>query len=107
MPLQLQQTGDENGDPSGRYRPARCGNPNLHWLIADWLGLTEPARGESFPLGQRRGRAAHGEDEVPSLGQILPYLYNSNKPGTKTLIQRVDTAPHGVETPNAEYTPVD
>ena len=28
IPLQLQQTGDENGGPPGRYRPARCGNPN-------------------------------------------------------------------------------
>ena len=26
--LQLQQTGYENGGPPGRYRPARCGNPN-------------------------------------------------------------------------------
>ena len=32
----LQQTVAENGDPLGRYRPARCGNPNLtgHWRIA-------------------------------------------------------------------------
>ena len=27
------------------------------------------------------------------------YLYNSNKTGTKTVIPRVDIAPHGVETP--------
>ena len=27
--------------------------------------------------------------------EILPYLYNSNKPGTKT----INTAPHSVETP--------
>ena len=26
--LQLQQTGDETGDPPGRYHPARCGNPD-------------------------------------------------------------------------------
>ena len=26
--LQLQQTGDETGDPPGRYRFARCGIPN-------------------------------------------------------------------------------
>ena len=26
--LQLQQSGDENTNPAGRYRPRRCGNPN-------------------------------------------------------------------------------
>ena len=31
--------------------------------------------------------------------EILPYLYNFNKPGTKTVIPRVDTTPLGVETP--------
>jgi len=41
--LQVQQTGHENGDSSGRYRCAWCGNPQPHWLIADWLGLVEPA----------------------------------------------------------------
>ena len=29
IPVQLQPPGDENGGPPGRYRPARCGNPNL------------------------------------------------------------------------------
>ena len=120
--LQLQQAGDENGDPPGQYYPARCGNPNPtgllliswgsmnqreasvapldnvevpshpgrigscppmitpslstpatrgrkrrfsgsippctvwntkpHWLVADWLGLMEPAAGEGCPSGQ-------------------------------------------------------
>ena len=27
--LQLQQTGDHDGDPTGRYRLTRCGNPNV------------------------------------------------------------------------------
>ena len=27
--LQLQQPGNETGHPSGRFRPARCANPNL------------------------------------------------------------------------------
>ena len=40
-----------------------------HWLIADWLGLMEPARGESSPSGQRRSPAAPGEDKFPSPGQ--------------------------------------
>ena len=35
IPLQLQERGDENGGPPGRYRPARCGNTNP--------GFVEPA----------------------------------------------------------------
>ena len=31
--------------------------------------------------------------------EILPYLYNSNNPGTNMEIPRVDTAPQGVEIP--------
>ena len=35
--LQLQQPGDENADPPGRYRPAGCGNPNpTGWLLIGW-----------------------------------------------------------------------
>ena len=45
--LQLQQTGDDKSGPLGRYRPARCGNPNL--------GFLEPAQ--------------IGEDKVPSPDQ--------------------------------------
>ena len=30
--LQLQYTGDEHGFPQARYRPARCGNPNLGFV---------------------------------------------------------------------------
>ena len=60
----------------------------------------EPARGESCTSGQRQRPAAPGEDQFLSPDQkILPYLYNSNNPGTKTEISRVDTAPQGVETP--------
>ena len=42
------------------------GKPQPHWLVADWLGLIEPTRGESCPSGQRRGPAAPGKDTVPS-----------------------------------------
>ena len=37
--LQLGRTGDENGGPPGRYRPARCGNPKLgdYHLIMEQL----------------------------------------------------------------------
>ena len=40
--------------------------PQSHRVIADWLGLMDPARGESFPSGQRRGPVAPGEDKLPS-----------------------------------------
>ena len=46
-----------------------------HWVIADWLGPMEPARGESCPLGQRRGPAAPGEDNFPSPVQISLHIY--------------------------------
>ena len=60
----------------------------------------EPVGGEGCPSRQSRGRAVHGEVKVPSPDQkMFPCLYISNKPGTKTVIPRVDTAPHGVETP--------
>ena len=60
----------------GRYRgspgsipPRRVWKPQPHWVIADWLGFPEPARGESCPSGQRRGPAALGEDKFPSPDQ--------------------------------------
>ena len=31
--------------------------------------------------------------------ELLPYIYNSSKPGTRAVTLRVDTAPHGVEAP--------
>ena len=44
MFLQLQQPGDDNGDPPGRYRPARCGNPNpTGWLLIDWDSWSQRA----------------------------------------------------------------
>ena len=33
---------------------------------------------------------------------ILPYIYNSNKLGTKTVVPRGNTAPHGVETSTSD-----
>ena len=52
-----------------------------HWLIADWLGFMRPARGESCFFGQRRDRAAHGEDKVPSPDQKS--FHNSITPTTR------------------------
>ena len=49
--------------------PRRVWKLQPHWLVADWLRLMEPARGESCPSGQRRGPAAPGEDKFPSPGQ--------------------------------------
>ena len=40
-----------------------------HWVMDDWLGPTEPARGESFLPGQRRGPAATGENKFQSPDQ--------------------------------------
>ena len=37
-----------------------------HSLIADCLGFVEPAHGESFPMGQRRGPVAPETDGAPS-----------------------------------------
>ena len=86
--------------PPRSIPPRTVWKPQPHWHLADWLGLMEPARRESCLSSQRRRPAAPGKDEVPSPDQkILPYLYNANKPGTKTQIPRVDTAPHGVDTP--------
>ena len=65
-------------------------------MIADWMGLMEASRGESCPLGQRRGPATPGEDKF--LSEILLYPFKYNKPGTNTHISQVDTAPQGVET---------
>ena len=40
--LHLRQPGNKNGDPPGRYRPARCGNPNS--TLADWSCSQRAAR---------------------------------------------------------------
>ena len=51
--VQLQQTGDESGDPSGRYRSARCGNPKpTGSLLIGWGSRFEEP-------------APPGEDQVP------------------------------------------
>ena len=74
--LQPQQTGVKNGGPPGSMPSRTCGNPNL--------GFVKPA--------------SPGEDNIP-YPDHNPYIFNSYKPGTKTVVPWVDTAPHGVETP--------
>ena len=80
--------------------PRTVCKPQITGLVVDWLGLIEPARGRALPLGttsmSRHARAGQG---LAPGSEIFPYLYNSNNPGTETEIVRVDTAPHGVETP--------
>ena len=49
--------------------PHGVGTPTQLRLVADWLGLMEPARGETCPSGKRRGSAAPGEDTVISPDQ--------------------------------------
>ena len=57
------------------------------WPIVHWLGIVYRA---SALLG----------GQVPISGlEILLYLYNSDNLGTKTVISRVETSPHDVETP--------
>ena len=60
----LNNAGPKTNIPRVNTAPHGVNTPS-YWLIADWLGLMEPARGASCPLGQRRGRAAHGEVEIP------------------------------------------
>ena len=52
-------------------------------------------------LGSRSSRMMFVEPAAPEdRGQeLLPYNYKSDKPGTKPVIPRVDTATHGVATP--------
>ena len=49
----------------------------VYLLIVGLLGLMEPARDESCPLGQRRGRAAHGDDRVPLPGQMFSHVFTT------------------------------
>ena len=59
----------------GSIPPRRVWELQLHWLVADLLGLMESARGESFPPGQRRGLASPGEDRV-----LYPRIRNLSIP---------------------------
>ena len=77
--LQLRQLADEDGDPPGRHRRARCGNPNpTDRLLIAW--------------GSRIKPTLAGDNGVPSSDHKSFHTCT-------TVIPRVDTAPHGVETP--------
>ena len=84
----------------GSIPPRRTWKPQPDWMIADWLGLMEPARGKSRPSGQRRGPAAPGEDHFPSPDHKYFHISTTQTTqGTKTQIPRFDTASRSVETP--------
>ena len=61
--------------------PSTVWNPQPYWLIADWLGLMEPARGRSFPSGQRRGRAAPGRGKAHRRMINISILVQLQQPG--------------------------
>ena len=50
----------------GSIPPRRVWKPQPHWMVADWLRVMEPARGQSCTSGQRQRPAAPGEDKVLS-----------------------------------------
>ena len=68
--LQLQQARDENGDPPGRYRLAKCGT---------WLA---PPRKDNLP---------------PTDKKSCMNLQLQQTRGENSVILRVDKAPHAVE----------
>ena len=73
---QLQQPGDENGDRTGPYCPARWETPTP-LVFTDLLRFMESARGKSFPSGKRRGSAAPGEGNVQSPDQKTFHAYTT------------------------------
>ena len=54
--------------------------PHPRRLVADWLGLMEPARCESFPLGQRRGPAGSANDLSHPLTKNLSTRIQAQQP---------------------------
>ena len=84
--LQLQQPGGRKRRSPASMPPRMVWKPQPNWVIADWLRLMEPARGESCFSGQHRGPAVPGEDRVLSPHQKSFHISttNSNNLGSKT-----------------------
>ena len=81
------ETGDKNGGPPNRYRPARCGNPNPTGFLPTLnLGCLDPA--------------APGEDNMssPDHKSFHTFTITTNRGGNGGA-PWVDTAPHDGETP--------
>lgn len=97
--VQIPQPGGENGHPPGRYRSARRGNPNPHWVISNWLGLMESECRESCRTEQRRGPSAPEDNNVPfpNHEQFLTYITPTIR-GRKRTPPKADTAPQGMGT---------
>ena len=91
----------------GSIPPRRVWKPQPHLVIVDWLGLMEPARGESCPSGQRRGRAAPGGETFPSPGQ--KYFHTCTTPTTRGQKRRSpgSTPPRRVWKPQPRWVIVD
>ena len=82
---------------SKQYRPVPSRILPAMKSLANWLGLMEPARGESCFAGQRRGPAVPGEDRVASPVRIPSISLQPNNSGTKTEIPPVNTVSQGVK----------
>ena len=81
--LRLQQIGNENRDPLGRYCPARCGNPNATgWLLIGRRSWSQRAAG----IAPRA--ATPGEDRVPSPSQKCFHIPTTPTRGRKRVSPR-------------------
>ena len=74
--MQIRRDGDENGGSPGRYRSVRYENPNLRFV-------------ESAPP----------EEDKFTFPDQKSFHTSTTSTGDETVVPRVDTAPHGVETP--------
>ena len=68
--------------------PRTVWKPHPHRLIADRLGLMEPARGKSCFSGQSRGLAAPGDYKTQPQIIKFPRIYTSNTSRTNIGIPR-------------------
>ena len=92
----LQHPGGGNGDPPGRFRLARCGNPNpTGWSLC--RGACAPEELSLWPTSTFR-RTRGGRGLITAL-RSHPYLCDLNNPGTDTEIARDYTASPGMQTP--------
>lgn len=67
-----------------------------------WYDLKTPTSLSDRLLDGARGLPPHPRRMGTIFGtKILPYIYNFDKPGTKTVILRVDTAAHSVRAQTA------
>ena len=70
----------------GSIPPRRVWKTQPHLLVADWMKLMEPARGESCPSGKRQGSAAPREDNIVSPDENSLHIFTT--PTTRGRKQR-------------------